>query len=560
MSISTNSILRKLVFLLILLVFFLNGIGNRPFADPDEGRYVEIPREMVISGDYVTPRLNGLKYFEKPALFYWMQAASIKIFGINEISMRLWTVIFAVLGCLCVFLVGIRCASENVGLISAAILATYLLYYVHSRLIILDLILSVFMCGALWCFYLAFVANIKRNNSETKYLINGVYGLSAFACLAKGLIGVVLPGFIAFLWILFTNNWKKIKEILYIPGILIFLLIFLPWHIMVCYKNSDFFDFYFIHEHFVRYTTTEHQRFQPFWFFIPIAILGSFPWTGFSLIALKNSIKLACSKITSIKKSENIFLLSWIFGILGFFSLSNSKLIPYILPIFPPLAYLTGNMIAGILDTANDNFKSSTWITMIIYASLFIVFYFAKHSINDVLQNSDAVEFIFMFVIMIISSISVLICGIYYRLNVAIIIGLYLFLSVNMMWIINKAVPYYQEIKKPSTKRLAKFIKLNKKENDLVFCYRRYYQDFPVYLESIVRVVAFVGELEFGAKAEKNNRVIFLEDEFWKLWRTTEKRIFLLMSRNDYKDVFATKNNLHNILDFDKYFIVISNK
>ena len=146
--------LRGLFFLTIILgIFFSFEMGNRPFVSPDEGRYVEIPREMVVTGDYITPRLDGMKYFEKPPLFYWMQAASIKAAGINETSMRFWIVLFAILGCLSVFYVGAKCYSRNVGIMAAGILATSLFYYCHSHLIVLDLVLSVLLCGSLWAFF-----------------------------------------------------------------------------------------------------------------------------------------------------------------------------------------------------------------------------------------------------------------------------------------------------------------------------------------------------------------------------------------------------------------------
>ena len=214
--------LKGLSFLIIILgIFFSFEMGNRPFASPDEGRYVEIPREMVVTGDYVTPRLDGMKYFEKPPLFYWMQAASIKVAGINETSMRFWIVLFAILGCLSVFYVGAKCYSRNVGVMAAGILATSVLYYGLSHLIILDLVLSVLLCGSLWAFFLAFVKE-NRSKIPKKYLIIAMYALAALACLTKGLIGAILPGFVVFLWMLFTNNWRKLKEILYVPGILVF--------------------------------------------------------------------------------------------------------------------------------------------------------------------------------------------------------------------------------------------------------------------------------------------------------------------------------------------------
>ncbi|MDR2681458.1 MAG: phospholipid carrier-dependent glycosyltransferase [Holosporaceae bacterium] len=552
---------------LVLSIFFAYDMGIRRFADPDEGRYVEIPREMVVTGDYVTPRLNGLKYFEKPVLFYWMQAASQKIFGLQETSMRLWTVIFAVLGCLMVCFMGSRYYSNTIGVASAGILATSLLYYAHSRLIIIDLVLSVFMSGALWCFFAAFV---KKNptshesppkSSQQKAIIVGMYVLSALACLTKGLIGMVLPAFVAFLWILFTKNWKKIPQMLYLPGIFSFLLVFLPWHICVMKQNDDFFHFYFVVEHFLRYTTTMHDRYQPVWFFLPVLLLGFAPWTGFSLIAIKNGVVAAWKKKST--SSENVFFLCWIGGILGFFSFSGSKLIPYILPLLQPLALITGIYIVKSLESRSGNLRIGALLNIFLFAIMAAAYFFLKPTIADVLQDHDAITLIHVLGAIALAAMVTLLAVAYPKylkispLNALLV---FLFLAANMMWVINKGSVYYQDVRKPSTKKMAEFVRLNKNPDDEVFCYDRYYQDFPVYANSTVSVVNFVGELEFGANAEKDKKVLWQEDEFWEFWNTTEKRIFLLMTRDKYKKIFATKTNRHNILDFDENFVVISNK
>ncbi|MBR1735343.1 MAG: phospholipid carrier-dependent glycosyltransferase [Alphaproteobacteria bacterium] len=535
----------------IFALFFGYEIGNRPFADPDEGRYVEIPREMVVTGDYITPRLNGLKYFEKPPLLYWLQSATIKAVGMNEYSMRFWIVFFAVIGCLSVFLVGLTCKSISTGILSASILATNLLYYAHSRLIILDLVVSVLISGTLWCFFLAFVRKEKIQYRKT--IIIAMYALSALACLTKGLIGAILPGFVAFLWICFTNNWRKIREIIYIPGILVFFLIFFPWHVMVCIRNSDFFHFYFVVEHFLRYTTQMHSRYQPAWFFIPIVIVGLLPWTGFALVALKNAF-------IKIKDSENIFLLCWIFGIFGFYSFSNSKLIPYILPIIPPISYLTAKMLIQTESGATDkNFKIGAWINAFLFGLSFVAFFFAKNSISDVIAEfPEVITLIIAFAVVILMCVLLFLYASFSRKKIDNAIILYIFLAANMMWILNKAAPFYQAVKKPSVKQIAEIVKINRKADDLVFSYKKYQQDLPVYLGSVIGVVDHYGELNFGNQAEKNDRMIS-EKELIKLW-SGEKRIFLVLTRKDYRQFFQFWKLPHMILDFDKNFAVITNK
>lgn len=544
--------LRGLSFLIIILgIFFSFEMGNRPFASPDEGRYVEIPREMVVTEDYVTPRLDGMKYFEKPPLFYWMQAASIKAAGIDEVSMRFWIVLFAILGCLSVFYVGAKCYSRNVGVMSAGILATTLLYYCHSRIIILDLVLSIFLCGSLWAFFLAFV---KKNQSKIpkKYLIISMYALSALACLTKGLIGAILPGFVVFLWMLFTNNWKKLKEVLYVPGILIFLVIFLPWHILAAYRNHDFLYYYFVVEHFLRYTTKFHNRYQPAWFFIPIILAGLIPWTGLSLMSLKNMVKKSIAK-----NSENIFLACWVFGIFGFFSFSHSKLIPYILPIVPPIALAT----AVFIEECNEKeFRVGAVINIILFFAAGITYYFAQSEISDVLQNADARILLNVVIISLVAIGIVFLLAIFSKISKKMAVVICIFLSGNMLWTVNKLAPYYQDEKKPTTKKVAKYVRANKTKDDLVFIYNYYHQDFPVYLNDTTGVINFVGELEFGSNSEPEKSKLISEEKFWELWNTTKQRIFLVLSRGDYREVFAKRTQVHNVLIFDENFVAISNK
>jgi hypothetical protein len=184
----------------------------------------------------------------------------------------------------------------------------------------------------------------------------------------------------------------------------------------------------------------------------------------------------------------------------------------------------------------------------------------AKEEISDILLNPNAVLLLNIFAMLLAVAAIIPIYSSYRNFSKVGVMAAYIFISANMMWLINKASVFYQEARKPTTRELAELINMNKKPGDLIFCYKRYYQDFPVYLNSTVGVVDFVGELEFGAKADKNNDKLIAEDDFWKLWNVTSKRIFLLMSREHYREVFAIKDLTHTVLDFDKCFIVIMNK
>lgn len=545
---------------LALLMFFGYEIGIRPLASPDEGRYVEIPREMVETCDYITPRLNGVKYFEKPALFYWLQSASIKMFGINTTSMRIWCMIFALLGCMFLYWIGSLFYSRKIGILSSCILATNILYYAHSRLIILDLVLSTFVSAALWFFYAAFVQRPKSDRLKNTFIL-AFYAMCSLACLTKGLIGIVLPGIVISAWVLLTRRWNVIKEILYIPGILLFVCIFTPWHALVAMKNPEFLHFYFVVEHFLRYTTKMHCRYQPCWFFLPILIAGTMPWTGFSLVACFEAIKKAINK-----DSESIFLVSWILSILCFFSFSSSKLVPYILPISPPIALLTSIFIINACDDKCKkpfDYKNKYSIASLISVCFLLCACFSfpiwKNFIGESLRSGEGSALVYAISSILLILAAILIAFMFTKKYKLYLILWYLFAAINLMFVINKAAVYYQEERRPSTKFCAESLALNKKEGDLVYCYKTYHQDFPVHLNSCVGVVDFLGELEFGAQQETNPEKFITTDTLIEKWEG-KKRIFLLLNRQQYRELFATFKMRHRIIDFDKHFILIVNK
>jgi len=249
-----------LILTLILGLLFGWGLGQRALWHPDEGRYVEIPREMTVSGDYVTPRLNGVKYFEKPVLFYWLQAGAIKVFGISESAMRLWPAAFALIGCLAVYVAGRKLYDRRTGLIAAAVLATAPLHYFLGRAITLDMALSALLTVAL----LAFLLGTREPPGRARrHYFWTFYACAALATLTKGLVGMVIPAMVIGAWILILNEWRLLKSIYLPSGLVLFLLVAAPWHIAAARANPEFAQFYFIHEHFQRYLTRVHDRYQP---------------------------------------------------------------------------------------------------------------------------------------------------------------------------------------------------------------------------------------------------------------------------------------------------------
>ncbi len=380
-------------------------LGRAPLSNPDEGRYAEISREMVATGDWMTPRLDGIHYFEKPPLMYWAVALSEELFGPNEWAVRAVVALFAIAGLLITYLTARTLYGRDAGIWSAVALGTTLLYFALGHILLLDMAVSVLMSAALFYFLLGINAkgptenahasdSVGRDGRLAKPVLSsskdpdlrmapmssrtgeppvptcepvptsnpvapsrracfyGFYASAALATMTKGLIGFLIPGAVIFLWLLVFNQWRRLRP-LYLPtGLVLFLAIAAPWHIAMALRNPSWAHFYFVHEHFQRFATTAAHRVQPWWFYIPILLLGLFPWTGFLYPALRSS--LAGGWTRRKDNADAWFLVTWAVFIVLLFSKSQSKLIPYILPVLPPLAVLIGVQLAKDRGTASE--------------------------------------------------------------------------------------------------------------------------------------------------------------------------------------------------------------
>jgi len=498
-----------LVLLLVIGIFFALFLGSRPLSVPDEGRYVEIPREMAVTGDWLTPRLNGVKYFEKPPLVYWVEAALIRLFGLSEWSVRLGPALFALFGCIIVYYAGAKLFGQRAGILSAVVLATSMLYYALSRLVILDMPVSVLLTASLLSFLLGTrePAGLRR-----RALMYGFYAFAGLAVMTKGLIGIVFPAMIIGAWIVVMNEWRVLRQ-MYLPtGIILFLAVAVPWHVLVSQANPEFPRFYFIHEHLERYLTKVHSRYKPFWYFIPILLLGFFPWTAFLVQAVRNALPRSWKD--RHQHGHTIFLLLWAGLVFLFFSASSSKLIPYILPVFPPLALLTGRYLAAVrMPDERASFRAGavavTVMTLLLAFGLLLLPRFRPEIDLHVFRNH----------LVVIAGILLFGIGSFLSLTrkdrireavIALAVTAALFPMVA-----GSALPHLDT---RSIKDLALTVKTHVASGDEVVCYRTYYQDLPVYLERRVTVVEWRGELAFGTTVEDTSGWMIGEAEFWKRW------------------------------------------
>ncbi|OGR23410.1 MAG: hypothetical protein A2X79_01680 [Desulfuromonadaceae bacterium GWB2_53_15] len=343
--------LRDLLSLAFILgIPFLQFLGRLPLIDPDEGRYAEIPREMLERGDLITPTLNYVKYFEKPPLLYWLNAASIWIFGQNEFAARLPSALCGLATVLATYLIARKLYDRRTALISAIILGTSAGFVLQSRIILTDMLLTFCLTAALGAFIVAAQHERRRGGALPWYLF---YLFCALAVLAKGLIGIVFPGGIIFIYLLLTGKWRIVKRMRLVTGLLLFLTVVAPWFVAVSLRNPEFARFFFIHEHFERFTSTVHGRYQPVWFFLPVLLGTMLPWSFF----IPGALVRAWRNRRHEEFQVGLYLLIWIAVIFLFFSKSSSKLVPYILPIFPPLAMLIAQRINSLMEGRGRELK-----------------------------------------------------------------------------------------------------------------------------------------------------------------------------------------------------------
>lgn len=315
-----------------LLVWFYM-LGARTLVPTDEGRYAEMAREMLVTGDWITPRLNGIKYFEKPPLQAWMNVITFEMFGLGDWQARLWTGLCGLLSIALVAHTGRKVFNARIGINAALVLGSSLLWAASSHYNSLDMavaaMMSISLCGLLLSQRQQATAAEQRNGMVLCWV-----GM-ALAVLSKGLIGVVLPGAVLIIYTFVARDWSIWKRLHMGKGLLIFFAIVSPWFILVALKNPEHPHFFFIHEHLQRFTSNVHKRYQPAYFFIAILALGIFPWLGVLLQGMWTALKKEPAGFQPKK-----MLLVWSVFIFVFFSISNSKLTGYILPIFPSLALL----------------------------------------------------------------------------------------------------------------------------------------------------------------------------------------------------------------------------
>ncbi|MBC8024116.1 MAG: glycosyltransferase family 39 protein [Burkholderiales bacterium] len=331
----------RIVLAVLALAAIAVGIDNmeRPLANPDEGRYSEISREMAATGDWVTPRLNGIKYFEKPPLQYWASAIAFRVFGDNQYAARLYVVLAGFATIALVGLLARRIWGPDMALAAMMALACSPYFMALGGIVTLDMGLTLWTTATLLS--LMGAEHARDRPATQRRWMTCAWAAMALAVLSKGLVGIVFAGAAVFLVIVLQRDLSILRRMRWIRGIVVFLAIAAPWFVVVSMANPEFAEFFFIHEHFTRFLTKGHRRVQPMWYFIPIVAAGFLPW----MFALPAAIASAWREEAGHAFQPLRLAILWAGFVVLFFSASGSKLPAYVLPAFPPLALVLGRYL-----------------------------------------------------------------------------------------------------------------------------------------------------------------------------------------------------------------------
>ena len=307
---------------------------------PDEGRYVGVAWEMLRSGDWLTPTLNGLPFFHKPPLFYWLTAAAMSLFGADEWAARFAPLLGGSAAAFALYLFLRRWSGEPRARLALGVLAVQPIFYVGAQFANLDMLVAgcisvTVLCGA--HALLCLEAGLPHRRA-----LWGAYALAALGVLAKGLIGAVIPTLVLVAWLAAQGRWRTLPRLVSATGLAIFLAVAAPWFVAMQALHPDFLHYFFVVQHFQRFAGGGFNNVQPFWFYPAVLALCSLPWLPW-LAALWRQEGRAADPVRTL-------MLAWAAVVVVFFSLPASKLLGYVLPAVPPLAALMAEGVAVVLQ------------------------------------------------------------------------------------------------------------------------------------------------------------------------------------------------------------------
>ncbi|HEX5337589.1 MAG TPA: glycosyltransferase family 39 protein [Gallionella sp.] len=502
----------------VAVIWFAN-LEYRTLIKPDEGRYAEIPREMVVSGDWTTPRLNELKYFEKPPLQYWATATAYELFGEHQWTSRLWTGLTGFAGILLVWFAGLRLFGREAAGYAALLLGSSLLYVLMGHINTLDMGVTFFITLGIVGLL---IGQTRPDAVQRRNWMLLAWAGMALAVLSKGLMGIILPGTALFIYCVAQRDFGVLKRMHWLPGLAVFLLITAPWFYLVMKANPEFFGRFFIYEHYTRFTTKDLGRYQPWYYFIPILLAGALPWTVLMFDTLFRTWRNSARTDKSFNPER--FLLIWAVFIYVFFSVSGSKLPSYLLPMLPALALLMGRRITVMKE------RTLIWqlVPVIPLALVWLGFALNLDKLADTQLQKELYPH---YIAWLVGGAAVLLVG----LLAAIVLlrrtrkgAAVLALALSSLIAAQIGLSGYNTVaRERSAKHVADAIRAEVKPGIPFYSVLTYEQTLPFYLKRTFTLVQYQDEMAFGILQEPQRRVPTLE-EFAKVWATQPEALAIM--------------------------------
>ncbi len=486
--------------------------------EPDEGRYAEIPREMVESGNYVVPYLNYSRYFEKPPLLYWAVALSYRTFGISEWSFRFPNALFAFLSVFAVYLLGRRWFGPQAAFLSALILLSSVGFFSMARIVTTDMLLSFCLTVALLCFY-------GYYHEKRAAFLYAFYVALSLGTLTKRPIALLLIALSILVWLGVEGRLSFLKELQWGRGITLFLVLTAPWFIAVSLREKQFFYFFFVDQHLLRFLTSKHKRTGPIYYFIPMLLGGLFPWS----ILLPRAVR------RFFTQDALRFFIIWSGIVFLFFTVSKSKLPPYILPIFPVLSLVLGCLFHTAWREKAEQWKENLFFVPVLlgicsltgaYACGFLDGYpiFSSPALSSVAQ-APKVFAIVISAASLLAAILVVVRKIRSTSVFAILLGF----EVVLMFALLSNLTVLDALN--TTKRLALTVNTLAGKNDMVVNYGSFEETLPFYCRRPVVLASYTGELKMGSEYPDTAGLFLDEAGFVRQFQSSQKVFCVLKTK-----------------------------
>lgn len=579
------------ILLALFTALWFSNLQYRHLVKPDEGRYAEVPREMVVSGDWVTPRLNGLKYFEKPPLQYWATAVAYEAFGQHPWTSRLWDALTGFAGILLTWFAGARLFGREAGRYAALILGGSFLYAGMGHVNTLDIGVTFFITLGIVGLLFGQDENLAAPARRNWMLL--AWAALGLAMLSKGLIGIVLPGAALFLYSMIQGDLAVWKRMHWIKGLLVFAIVTVPWFYLVMHANPRFGYFFFYYEHIERYLNPSHDRYQPWYFFIPILLLGILPWSIALLDTLWRTWKDSAAPVAAKPAAgqggyapmpfnlqhylptwsvsvyllfcahlrahfapkpfnPHRYLLIWTVFVYVFFSKSDSKLPSYLLPIFPSLALLMGWQIARMQP------RRLFWLLLpvlpILIALLVTSFFSTRFADNPVQVKMYADYAVWLKVALAIWLFGLGAALLWLWRSAAKMRALTVLAFASLIAVLIGTSGYNSLAPERSAYFIAEAIRDQIKPEVPFYSVKMYEQTLPFYLKRTLTLVDYTDELKFGTEREPE-RWISTFEEFAKAWDkdTRAAAIFPVYEEPRVKNLHLSMKEIYR----DSQYIVV---